>query len=222
MLDNMANRPTFDDVLRAVQPPHPPRTPPPPLCVARPRRRTRSGDKENSTPTRAKQSAKLLPPSSPRICVLRAGAFTPHTPPRDTRSSGEQPKFRMRRIESAHKIACAFQATETGPAKPPTLLNSASAPTLARHDATPMVAVVSAKLMRQRARSAPVRRLPPPPKDGKPLGSCLGMSLHCSSGAMLRASALRPLGLPAARVFIDPATGKEAYLRPIGNGAASE
>lgn len=221
----LSDNATFDDVLRAVQPkaPMPPRTPPPPLtCVGRPARRTRSANKENSSPRKTVLPPSTPPPSSPRICVLRPGAFVPHTPPRENKPPlSEQPKFRMRRAESAAKLRAFQQVSESAAATVADEQRSRSVPSLrapVKTRETPMCTVLSAKRMRQRARSAPVRR-PPPPESASTLqqrgASCLGASLHHSSGAMLRASALRPFGLPAARVFLDPATGKEAYMRPM-------
>ena len=158
-------------------------------AVAPRRRRSSSTNKENSRPRQQ------------RIVVIAAGAKQPASPLIPSRSTPNL--LRMRRLVST---TSAVPVCTSRLQAPETLPRSRSAVSLAR--AAPVVTTLGAQV-RQRARSAPALR----PSLAPPRPTSLGASLHFSSCAMLRESAVRPLGLPAAKVFFDPATGREITLR---------
>ena len=163
---------------------------------------------------RGKENAEHARPRE-RIVVLGTEA---HTPTRPVLSrSGSQPAFRRRRFEAAPVARPQLLAPAT---TAPAMTSSRSAPTLSepqRLNPTQScgVTILPAEV-HQRARSTPMRRPVCPTTESprpKPPGGALGESLNFSSSAMLRDAALRPLGLPAAKIFFDPTTGRSIALR---------
>ena len=192
-----------------VHQPAPPHTTPPPN--PRPQRR-RSPGKEND-PDRTKRPQRS---SADRLLILAADSHTtPHTPPL-TRSSSKI-SFRLRKLEAAPVLKPAVLAEE------PTLTSSrSSTPKPSRFSTTPTTVALPEKYL-QRARSAPKMRPPTttnnctPPMMRAGVG-VLGDSLRYSNAAMLlqRNNPLKrkvSLGVPAARLFFDPTTGREIALR---------
>ena len=187
------------DVLRPIEnlTPHPPATP-----ATGGRRPRGASDKEN-----AKE----------RIVVLRAGGLAPSRPSLPRHDA--PPSFRLRRYGAAPtSTKSAFQVARAQPA----YHRSRSSPHLSTTEASRQLSqldkawihVLPANMM-QRARSSPMLQCTSMPRTTSQAGA-LGESLSFSSAAYLQSSyspSKIGLGVPAARIYFDPATGREIALR---------